>query len=198
MPVRNRSNVLNGGTGWFVAGYAGVAGFFALEAATRQRGTASSLDASSDDRGTTRLIVAAYATSVSLAPMVRRTRTARLPRAVAPFGLGVQVLGLGLRWWSMRTLGRSYTRTLRTEDAQHVVDTGPYAVVRHPGYAGSLLIWTGFALTSRSVPVVATVAALLATAYQRRIAAEEVLLRRELPAYASYSERTKKLIPLLW
>ena len=98
----------------------------------------------------------------------------------------------------MRTLGRSYTRTLRTHDAQHVVDTGPYAVVRHPGYAGSLLTWTGFALTSRSIPVVVAVAALLGTAYQRRITAEEALLRRELPGYAAYCERTKKLIPLLW
>ncbi|HEY6469751.1 MAG TPA: isoprenylcysteine carboxylmethyltransferase family protein [Candidatus Dormibacteraeota bacterium] len=194
----NRSNALSAGTGWFLAGYAGVAGFFALEAATRQRGTASALDASGDDRSTTRLIVAAYATSVSLAPLLRRTRSARLTRAAAPFGVGLQAIGLGLRWWSMRTLGRSYTRTLRTEDAQRVVDSGPYAVVRHPGYAGSLLIWTGFALTSRSMPVVVTVAALFATAYQRRIAAEEMLLRRELPAYASYCERTKKLIPLLW
>jgi protein-S-isoprenylcysteine O-methyltransferase Ste14 len=185
-------------TGWFLAGYAGVAGFFAVEAATRQRGTASSLDASSDDRGTTRLIVGAYATAVSLAPVLRRTPSPRLPRAAAPLGLVLQGLGLGLRAWSMRTLGRSYTRTLRTEDAQHVVDTGPYAVVRHPGYAGSLLIWTGFALTSRSVPVVVAVAALLGTAYQRRIAAEEALLGRELPDYASYCERTKKLVPLLW
>ena len=194
----NRSNALSAGTGWFLAGYAGVAGFFALEAATRQRGTASALDASGDDRSTTRLIVAAYATSVSLAPLLRRTQSARLTRAAAPFGVGLQAIGLGLRWWSMRTLGRSYTRTLRTEDAQRVVDSGPYAVVRHPGYAGSLLIWTGFALTSRSMPVVVTVAALFATAYQRRIAAEEMLLRRQLPAYASYCERTKKLIPLLW
>jgi protein-S-isoprenylcysteine O-methyltransferase Ste14 len=196
--ARDRSSARGAGTGWFLAGYAGVGGFFALEAATRQRGTASSLDASTDDRGTTRLIVAAYATSVSLAPVLRHTPSARLPRAVAPLGVGLQALGLGLRWWSMRTLGRSYTRTLRTEDAQPVVDSGPYAVVRHPGYAGSLLIWTGFALTSRSVPVVVAVAALLGTAYQRRITAEEQLLRRELPAYASYCERTNKLIPLLW
>jgi protein-S-isoprenylcysteine O-methyltransferase Ste14 len=195
---RNRPSARNAGTGWFLAGYAGVAGFFALEAATRRRGTASSLDASTDDRGTTRLIVAAYATSVSLAPLLRRTPSARLPRAAAPVGVGLQALGLGLRWWSMRTLGRAYTRTLRADDGQHVIDTGPYAVVRHPGYAGSLLIWTGFALTSRSVPVVVTCAALLGTAYQRRITAEEVLLRRELPSYADYCERTKKLIPLLW
>jgi protein-S-isoprenylcysteine O-methyltransferase Ste14 len=196
--ARSRPRARTAGTGWFLAGYAGVGGFFALEAATRQRGAASSLDASSDDRGTTRLIVAAYATSVSLAPLLRRTRSARLPRTAAPLGVGLQVLGLGLRWWSMRTLGRSYTRTLRTEDTQDVVDAGPYAVVRHPGYAGSLLIWTGFALTSRSVQVLVAVGALLGTAYRRRIAAEEELLRRELPAYASYCERTKKLIPLLW
>jgi protein-S-isoprenylcysteine O-methyltransferase Ste14 len=53
-------------------------------------------------------------------------------------------------------------------------------------------------LTSRSVPVVIAVGALLGIAYQRRIVAEESLLRRELPAYAAYCERTKKLIPLVW
>ncbi|MGA7989758.1 MAG: isoprenylcysteine carboxylmethyltransferase family protein [Candidatus Dormiibacterota bacterium] len=198
MPAPKRSRGRGSGIGWFLAGYAGVGGFFALEAATRHRGTASSLEASSDDRGTTRLIVAAYATAVSVAPLLRRAPSARLGPAAAPIGVGLQALGLGVRWWSMRTLGSSYTRTLRAEHAQHVVDTGPYALVRHPGYAGSLLLWTGFALTSRSVLVLVAVAALLGSAYQRRITAEEALLRRKLPEYASYSERTKKLIPLLW
>jgi protein-S-isoprenylcysteine O-methyltransferase len=198
VPATGRFAAHHSGIGWFLAGYAGVGGFFGLEAATRRRGTASSLDASSDDRGTTRLIVAAYATSITIAPLLRRSRSARSPRIAAPIGVGLQALGLTLRWWSMRTLGRSYTRTLRTEEAQPVVDTGPYAVIRHPGYAGSLLVWTGFTLTSRSVPVVVAVAALLGTAYQRRITAEESLLRRELPAYAGYCRRTKKLIPLLW
>jgi protein-S-isoprenylcysteine O-methyltransferase Ste14 len=165
VPTRVRSGAARAGTGWFLAGYGVVAGFFAVEAATRQHGTASSLEAASDDRGTTQLIVAAYATAVSVAPLLRRTPAARLPRAAAPIGVGLQALGLGLRAWSMQTLGRSYTRTLRTEEAQHVVDSGPYAVVRHPGYAGSLLIWTGFALTSRSVPVVIAVGALLGIAY---------------------------------
>jgi protein-S-isoprenylcysteine O-methyltransferase Ste14 len=61
-----------------------------------------------------------------------------------------------------------------------------------------LLVWTGFALTSRSLPVVVAVGTLLGTAYQRRIAAEEALLRRELPGYDAYSARTKRLIPLVW
>jgi protein-S-isoprenylcysteine O-methyltransferase Ste14 len=144
------------------------------------------------------MIVVAYAVAVALAPVLRRTPSQRLPRMAAPLGICLEAFGLGLRAWSMRTLGRSYTRTLRIVDAQEVVDRGPYAWVRHPGYAGALLVWTGFALTSRSVPVVVAVAALLGTAYQRRIVAEEAMLRRELPAYEAYRAQTKRLIPLVW
>lgn len=172
--------------GWFLAGYAGIAGFLALEALTRQPGEAASLETSADDQGTTRLIVIAYGLA------------AELPPAAAPIGLAVQAAGLGLRAWSMRTLGGSYTRTLRAGQEQPVVTAGPYRLVRHPGYTGSLLTWTGFALTSRSVPVLVLVAGLLDRAYQRRIAAEEQLLRRDLPGYAAYSERTRKLIPYVW
>jgi protein-S-isoprenylcysteine O-methyltransferase Ste14 len=97
----------------------------------------------------------------------------------------------------MRALGGFYTRTLRTTEHQHVVDTGPYRMIRHPGYAGALLVWTGLALASRSAPATVVVTGLMGWAYQRRITAEEHLLRRELPAYDDYSRQTHKLIPHL-
>jgi protein-S-isoprenylcysteine O-methyltransferase Ste14 len=187
-----------GGQGWFVAGYAGIAGFLALEALTRQRGRAASLETSADDQGTTRMIVVAYGVAAELPLLLRRVPAPQLPPAAAPAGLVVQAAGLALRAWSMRTLGGSYTRTLRTGEEQAVVTAGPYRLVRHPGYTGSLLTWTGFALTSRSVPVLALVGGLLGRAYQRRIAAEEQLLSRELPGYPAYQEQTKKLIPFVW
>jgi protein-S-isoprenylcysteine O-methyltransferase Ste14 len=186
------------GIGWFIAGYAGVAGFLLLEASTRERGAASSLAASRDDRGSTRMIVAAYATAAVVAPAVRMLRRPQLPRATAPLGLSLEIAGLGLRAWSMRILGSSYSRTLRVQGAQQVVDRGPYRFVRHPGYAGALMIWTGFALTSRSFAVVEVVGALLSIAYHRRVGAEEALLRRDLPGYVAYSKRTKRLIPFVW
>jgi protein-S-isoprenylcysteine O-methyltransferase Ste14 len=194
-PRRRRSRA---DTGWFLAGYAGLAGFFALEALTRQRGSASSLTASADDQGTTRMIVTAYGVAAGLPLVLRRLPVPQLPRAASPVGLVLQAGGLTLRAWSMRTLGASYTRTLRADEKQRVVDTGPYRVVRHPGYTGSLLTWTGFAISSRSWPVIALITGLLGRAYQRRVTAEEKLLQRDLPGYTAYSHRTRRLIPFLW
>ena len=185
-------------SGWFLAGFAGIAGFFLVERVARQHGTPASLDASGDDRGTTRGIVTASIAAAMLAPLLRRVPVRPLPRAAAPVGLSLQAAGLALRIWSMRTLGASYSRTLRTDDARHLMDDGPYRLIRHPGYAGSLLTWTGFALTSGSLPVVAVITSLLGRAYLRRISAEEALLRRDLPGYVEYGRRTRRLVPFIW
>jgi protein-S-isoprenylcysteine O-methyltransferase Ste14 len=183
---------------WFGAAYAGLAGFFAIEGALRPPGTAASLDASSDDQRTTQKIVGAYLAGALLAPILRGTRVGRLPRAAGPLGLALEACGLGLRAWSMRTLGASYSRTLRTGEAQPLVDDGPYRIVRHPGYAGSLLTWSGFALASRSLPVVGVVTGVVGWAYRDRIRAEEAMLRRDLPGYEAYAARTWRLVPYVW
>ena len=147
------------------------------------------------------MIIAAYGLAVDVPLLARWLPGRPLSPAAAPAGLVVEATGLAWRAWSMRTLGRSYSRTLRVvegDDQQAVVDAGPYRLIRHPGYLGSLLTWVGFALTSRRVPVVALIAGLLGVAYGRRIAGEEQLLRRDQPGYTTYSERTKKLIPFVW
>jgi protein-S-isoprenylcysteine O-methyltransferase Ste14 len=90
-----------------------------------------------------------------------------------------------------RTRGDFYTRTLGTTQHQQVVDSGPYRMIRHPGYTGALLVWIGLALASRNAPAAVLVAALMGRAYQRRVAVEECLLQRALPEYSEYSGRTK-------
>ena len=185
--------------GWRVASYAGAAAFFALEAVTREPGEASELAAPDSDQGTTRLIVAAYVLAAGLSPVLRQLPAGRLPPASGPAGVAVMAAGLGLRAWSMRALGPYYSRTLRTTGDQVVVESGPYRVIRHPGYLGSIMIWTGFGIASGSAPAAAAVAALMGAAYGRRIASEEVMLTGELgAAYTLYSQRTKRLIPFVW
>ncbi len=185
--------------GWLAACYAGAAAFFALEAVARQPGDASDLAAAESDQGTTRHLVAAYGLAAGLSPVLGRLRAGRLPPVSGPAGVGVMAAGLALRGWSMRRLGAYYSRTLRTISDQKVVESGPYRVIRHPGYLGSIMVWTGLAVASGSGAAAVGVAALLGNAYRRRIACEEAMLAGRFGnAYAEYSQRTKRLIPFIW
>jgi protein-S-isoprenylcysteine O-methyltransferase Ste14 len=186
------------GGGWLLAGYAGAAGFFLQELFLRRPGAASSLNASNDDEGTTRALLTSSGLAYGLPLMLRQLPLPMMPSATAAVGLIMQACGLALRVWSMRTLGDFYTRTLRTRQDQPVVDSGPYRMIRHPGYTGALLVWIGLALASRSAPATVLVAGLMGRAYQRRIAAEEDLLQRALPEYGDYSRRTRKILPFIW
>ncbi len=184
-------------TRWFVAGSAGVGGFLLLEALVRQPGAASDLHTSAGDEGTRRVAAASVAALLG-APLLRRLPVRPLPALCAPMGLVILLVGLMLRFWSMQTLSEAYSRTLRVTEEQITIDRGPYRSVRHPGYLGSLLVWTGFALTSGSPTVLAWVEGLLVPCYARRMAAEEQLLERHLVGYRDYQARTKKLVPGLW
>ena len=186
------------GLRWFVAGYAGLSGFLALESLVRQPGPASDLRTNKDDARSTHGIVVAFALAIASVPLLRRLPVRPLPRPCAPLGLGILLAGLALRAWSMQTLNDAYSRTLRVTNQQSVIDRGPYGRIRHPGYLGSLLVWCGFALASGSAVVVGTVAALLGPVYVHRIGTEEELLERELPGYREYRGRTKRLVPGLW
>jgi protein-S-isoprenylcysteine O-methyltransferase len=117
---------------------------------------------------------------------------------LAWIGVAVGVAGLGIRIWSMRVLGRDYTRSLRTRETQTVIDRGPYGVVRHPGYLGSILVWVGSRLAVNWLMAAAT-AVFLSAVYVYRISAEERMLVERLgDAYRSYRTRTWRLFPFVW
>lgn len=88
--------------------------------------------------------------------------------------------------------------TVEIGDGQHVVTTGPYAIVRHPMYAGALLMlvcappalgsWWGLILI---VPVVGALA--------WRLIDEEDFLARNLAGYTAYCAQTRyRLVPGVW
>src|SRR5262249_17503300 len=85
--------------------------------------------------------------------------------------------------------------TIRVEENQRVISTGPYAIVRHPMYAVSLIFMLGIPLALGSwwglLAFVPGVPALI-----WRILDEERLLKRDLPGYAEYAQRVRfRLIP---
>ena len=87
---------------------------------------------------------------------------------------------------------------IKVEADQRVISTGPYAVVRHPMYAGVLIMvigvplalcsWWGLAIVALVFPVLAW-----------RILDEEKLLKKDLPGYVEYTQQVKyRLVPNLW
>jgi protein-S-isoprenylcysteine O-methyltransferase len=181
--------------------YLGVAALLAwgaFELVFRSPGAASSLRWDTNDRATTPLLALAYALAIVI-PVALRGFALGSVGALAWVGVGLSALGLALRAWSMRTLGGSYSRTLRTSGDQQLVSTGPYRWIRHPGYAGSIAVWVGAALAFNSWVAAVIVASLMPLAYGWRIQAEERMLTDHFgEAYLSYAARTSRLIPGLY
>ena len=113
--------------------------------------------------------------------------------------LGLVTLGGLFTMWAM-VENRFFSAIVRIQhDRGHrLVSTGPYAWVRHPGYAGALIATaaTPFALSSSwaALPALMTVVVLVA-----RTALEDRTLLEELPGYAEYRARTRyRLLPGVW
>lgn len=87
---------------------------------------------------------------------------------------------------------------IQRERGHKVVSTGPYAYVRHPMYAGGLLMFVGMPLQLGSWLGLAAVA-LLAPLLGIRILMEERTLAAELEGYRDYAQRVRwRLIPHVW
>ena len=84
---------------------------------------------------------------------------------------------------------------IQTERGHAVCDSGPYRIVRHPGYAGNLLAMPGIVLALDSVwTLIPAAVALVVTII--RTALEDRTLKDELPGYREYTSRVKyRLIP---
>jgi protein-S-isoprenylcysteine O-methyltransferase Ste14 len=173
-------------------------GFAAMELFLRKGETAKSVRPTAADRGSSALIVAAYALAV-VAVSTRFLPEVALGHVAAWVGVAIGISGFLLRVWAMRMLGQFYTRRLVTTAEQRVVQAGPYRLVRHPGYLGSILVWLGASASSGNLLVFAAVAALLAVAYGYRIRTEERMLIGALgEPYEEYRRRSWRLLPFLF
>lgn len=105
--------------------------------------------------------------------------------------------GFALCWWARLYLGALWSSDIVRKEGHRVVDAGPYALVRHPIYAGLMLSAAAVALAV-ATPLTFAGVALFIVSIWRRAALEEAFLRRELgPAYDDYRRRVPMLVPFL-
>jgi protein-S-isoprenylcysteine O-methyltransferase Ste14 len=181
-----------------------LGGFLVLQRVMRRGEQARSLRPLPADRGSTRLLAVAFCLGILTlvagpALNAQGWGAAGHASVVGWIGVAVMVGGLTLRLWSQAVLGRYYTSTLRHAEDQPILASGPYCLLRHPGYAGLLLAWVGAGLATANWAVMVAIALLMVVAYRYRIAAEEAMLLDAFgDRYKEYMARTWRLLPYLY
>jgi protein-S-isoprenylcysteine O-methyltransferase Ste14 len=110
--------------------------------------------------------------------------------------VGLATLGFLFAWWARIHLGRLWSGRITRKEGHKIIDTGPYAIVRHPIYTG--IIVAGAATAAEKGSILAVIGAVLLYAgYWMKARLEERFLREELgpEAYDSYRRRVPMLIP---
>jgi len=110
--------------------------------------------------------------------------------------VGLAAMGLLFTWWARIHIGRLWSGTITRKAGHYIVDTGPYALVRHPIYSGLILaaIATG---VQRGTLLAILGAALVAFSFFARARSEEQFLREQLGGenYDAYARRVPMLLP---
>ncbi len=143
--------------------------------------------------------VAAFALILPVAGLDFRFDWLRAPAPLVWLGYLLFIAGFWITSWA-QGVNRYFELTVRiqTDRGHKVIDTGPYAVIRHPGYAGGLALGLGTALALGSLVAVIPVLICCITLALRTLA-EEATLEVELPGYADYMQRVRfRWIPGLW
>jgi len=187
---------------WFLAaGYSVIVVFFVVQRFLRRTSGARSMRGGTYDRGNMVLIGAATGVGLWVPIVFDFFGTGYVQIGVGPLlaALAVMLVGLWLRLWAAITLGSYYTTTLMMTKGQRVVSAGPYSRIRHPGYLGEILIWTGLGVLSSNLIAAVWLPVMFVAVLVYRISSEEKMLTKELgDDYVRYKQRTRRLVPFMY
>lgn len=110
----------------------------------------------------------------------------------------VLVLMLGAVWLfdaSSRAMGRNWALVARTRSDGHLVQSGPFAVIRNPIYVAMALFTLAMAIAYGHALHLIAGAPLFALGTWMRVRHEEAVLRATFPEYDAYAARVKRFVP---
>jgi protein-S-isoprenylcysteine O-methyltransferase Ste14 len=105
-----------------------------------------------------------------------------------------------LVFWAM-LLNRFFSSVVRIQSdrGQYVVTSGPYALIRHPGYTAGILIMSASGIALGSIIAAAFLIVVSLPFLLYRVINEDRTLQAQLPGYADYARRVRwRLIPGIW
>jgi protein-S-isoprenylcysteine O-methyltransferase Ste14 len=143
-----------------------------------------------------------FAGAILIAPWTAKALDERPAWQIGYYGaytlVSVMLMGLALTWWARIHLGRLWSSAITRKEKHRLVETGPYAFVRHPIYTGLIIALLATAATE-ATPVALLGALLIVIGLWVKARAEERFLLAELgpDAYESYSRRVPMLVPFV-
>lgn len=178
--------------------------FFSMESFLRFGAEAKSLESFGADKKTTRILRRAFGFNILCLPAAFLLNWLNI--GVLPNRFPVQLTGnllmtggLMIRITATLILREYYTRTLRITENHKIVKKGWYKYIRHPGYLGVIILWTGAGLSTGNLILCILMTALIWIVYLYRIRSEEEMLVHSFgEEYLEYRRRTWKLIPLIF
>lgn len=121
----------------------------------------------------------------------------RRPKSLRVIGMAIYLVGLAMAIAGRLQLGKNWANIedYQVTTEQQLVRNGLYGYVRHPIYAGDILMLMGLELTLNSWLVLASLVPLLVVFRQSKV--EEALLALRYPDYHEYRVHTKRFVPFI-
>lgn len=110
--------------------------------------------------------------------------------------VGVTVAGLAFTWWARLAMGRLWNGGVSRTAEHRVIESGPFALVRHPIYTGMIAaVWAVALLQARPLALLGAI--LFALGFILKARVEERFLAAEFPGYEGYRKRVPMIVPFV-
>ena len=108
--------------------------------------------------------------------------------------VGLELAGIAFAWWARLEMKGLWSGGIMRTEGHRVLQSGPFAHVRHPIYTGIIAAIWAMALTRATLPALAG-ALLFALGFAFKARAEERFLQTALGGYEDYRRRVPMLVP---
>jgi protein-S-isoprenylcysteine O-methyltransferase Ste14 len=174
-------------------------GLFEIFMSMRQRNKGSIVK--SGDKLSIWILIISISAGYWLSFIIGATKTGRIYHWNTFFAVGsvLIIIGLIIRITSIMTLKKQFTYMVSKIENHELIEKGLYKSIRHPGYLGQLIIFTGTStLLSNWLSVLLMIIPVFLGYYYRIIVEEKFMINQMGQKYIDYQKRTKRLIPKIY